>query len=254
MTPDEGVMPANFPMANAVRINAVRLIHQTNGAAKIARQEIFDNAATKSKSRRLDDGRAAGFSPTQVEAGRSAVKDRPRDFDLPRRRRERAIFCRVCRKLIDRECKRHRLLRRQPQRRHAATRALLERDDVIIVASVSCIYGIGSVETYSAMTFTLKQGTRIDQRQLIADLVALQYKRVQHDFSRGTSRVRGDCIDLFPAHYEDRAWRISLFRRRDRQDRGVRPLTGGKTDELEFIKVYANSRCHATGPAPMQRG
>src|SRR5262245_40843851 len=95
--------------------------------------------------------------------------------------------------------------------RHSATRALLERDDVIIVASVSCIYGIGSVETYSAMTFALKRGERIDQRRLIADLVALQYKRSAGDFSRGTFRVRGDTVDIFPAHYEDRAWRIHLF-------------------------------------------
>src|SRR5690242_17248339 len=87
--------------------------------------------------------------------------------------------------------------------RHSATRALMERDDVIIVASVSCIYGIGSVETYSAMTFTIKKGEKIDQRQLIADLVALQYKRTQADFTRGTFRVRGDVIDIFPAHYED---------------------------------------------------
>ena len=95
--------------------------------------------------------------------------------------------------------------------RHSATRALLERDDVIIVASVSCIYGIGSVETYSAMTFTLKQGERIDQRQLIADLVALQYKRSAGDFYRGAFRVRGDVVEIFPAHYEDRAWRVLLF-------------------------------------------
>ncbi|HZT25009.1 MAG TPA: DEAD/DEAH box helicase family protein, partial [Pseudolabrys sp.] len=95
--------------------------------------------------------------------------------------------------------------------RHSATRALLERDDVIIVASVSCIYGIGSVETYSAMTFTLKQGGKIDQRQLLADLVALQYKRTQGDFYRGSFRVRGDVVEIFPAHYEDRAWRVSLF-------------------------------------------
>src|SRR4029450_5395671 len=92
--------------------------------------------------------------------------------------------------------------------RHSATRALLERDDVVVVASVSCIYGIGSVETYTAMTFALKPGERIDQRQLIADLVALQYKRTQADFTRGTFRVRGDVIDIFPAHYEDRAWRV----------------------------------------------
>src|SRR5487761_2536444 len=91
--------------------------------------------------------------------------------------------------------------------RHSATRALLERDDVIIVASVSCIYGIGSVETYTAMTFSVKLSEKIDQRQLVTDLVALQYKRTQADFTRGTFRVRGDVIDIFPAHYEDRAWR-----------------------------------------------
>ena len=106
--------------------------------------------------------------------------------------------------------------------RHAATRALLERDDVIIVASVSCIYGIGSVETYTAMTFTVKAGERIDQRQLIADLVALQYKRSGGDFSRGVFRVRGDTIELFPAHYEDRAWRISFFGDEIEIDRRIR--------------------------------
>jgi excinuclease ABC subunit B len=132
--------------------------------------------------------------------------------------------------------------------RHAATRALLERDDVIIVASVSCIYGIGSVETYSAMTFTLKQGGQINQRQLIADLVALQYKRTQHDFFRGSFRVRGDTIDLFPAHYEDRAWRIHLFGDEIDKIEEFDPLTGAKTDELEFVKVYANS--HYVTPRP----
>ena len=106
--------------------------------------------------------------------------------------------------------------------RHSATRALLERDDVIIVASVSCIYGIGSVETYTAMTFSVKVGERIEQRQLIADLVALQYKRIQSDFARGTFRVRGDVIELFPAHLEDRAWRIGLFGDEVRVDRRVR--------------------------------
>ncbi len=132
--------------------------------------------------------------------------------------------------------------------RHSATRALLERDDVIIVASVSCIYGIGSVETYSAMTFTLKQGGKIDQRQLIADLVALQYKRTQHDFARGTFRVHGDILDLFPAHYEDRAWRIHLFGDEIEKIEELDPLTGRKTDELEFVKVYANS--HYVTPRP----
>jgi excinuclease ABC subunit B len=132
--------------------------------------------------------------------------------------------------------------------RHSATRALLERDDVIIVASVSCIYGIGSVETYTAMTFALKRGERIDQRQLIADLVALQYKRTQADFSRGTFRVRGDVIDIFPAHYEDRAWRVGLFGDTVESIEEFDPLTGHKQDELEFVKIYANS--HYVTPRP----
>jgi excinuclease ABC subunit B len=112
--------------------------------------------------------------------------------------------------------------------RHSATRALLERDDVIIVASVSCIYGIGSVETYTAMTFSMKVGERVEQRQLIADLVALQYKRTTGDFSRGTFRVRGDIIEIFPAHLEDRAWRISLFGDEIETIVEFDPLTGEK--------------------------
>ncbi|HEX5210487.1 MAG TPA: excinuclease ABC subunit UvrB, partial [Pseudolabrys sp.] len=132
--------------------------------------------------------------------------------------------------------------------RHSATRALLERDDVVIVASVSCIYGIGSVETYSAMTFTLKQGGKIDQRQLLADLVALQYKRTQADFYRGSFRVRGDTVDIFPAHYEDRAWRVHLFGDQIEKIEEMDPLTGQKTDELEFVKIYANS--HYVTPRP----
>ena len=132
--------------------------------------------------------------------------------------------------------------------RHAATRALLERDDVIIVASVSCIYGIGSVETYTAMTFTVRLGEKIDQRQLISDLVALQYKRLAGDFSRGTFRVRGDTIELFPAHYEDRAWRIGFFGDSIETIAEFDPLTGKKTQDLEFIKVYANS--HYVTPRP----
>ena len=131
--------------------------------------------------------------------------------------------------------------------RHAATRALIERDDVIIVASVSCIYGIGSVETYTAMTFSLKLGERIDQRQLINDLVALQYKRTP-DFSRGTFRVRGDTVEVFPAHYEDRAWRISFFGDEVESLAEFDPLTGKKTQDLEFIKLYANS--HYVTPRP----
>jgi excinuclease ABC subunit B len=132
--------------------------------------------------------------------------------------------------------------------RHSATRALLERDDVIIVASVSCIYGIGSVETYTAMTFAMKKGERIDQRQLIADLVALQYKRTSADFTRGTFRVRGDVIDIFPAHYEDRAWRVNMFGDTIETIEEFDPLTGHKQDELEFIKIYANS--HYVTPRP----
>jgi excinuclease ABC subunit B len=132
--------------------------------------------------------------------------------------------------------------------RHSATRALLERDDVIIVASVSCIYGIGSVETYSAMTFTLKRGDKIEQRQLLADLVALQYKRSGGDFFRGSFRVRGDVIEIFPAHYEDRAWRVSLFGDEIESIHEFDPLTGQRTDELEFVKIYANS--HYVTPRP----
>jgi excinuclease ABC subunit B len=132
--------------------------------------------------------------------------------------------------------------------RHAATRALLERDDVIIVASVSCIYGIGSVETYTAMTFALKRGDRLDQRQLLADLVALHYRRNDQSFQRGTFRVRGDTVELFPAHLEDRAWRISLFGDEVEAITEFDPLTGQKADELELVKIYANS--HYVTPKP----
>jgi excinuclease ABC subunit B len=132
--------------------------------------------------------------------------------------------------------------------RHSATRALLERDDVIIVASVSCIYGIGSVETYTAMSFTVSLGERIEQRQLIADLVALQYKRIQSDFARGTFRVRGDSIELWPAHLEDRGWRIGLFGDEVESIVEFDPLTGKTISELKFVKVYANS--HYVTPRP----
>ncbi len=132
--------------------------------------------------------------------------------------------------------------------RHAATRALLERDDVIIVASVSCIYGIGSVETYTAMSFQLKAGETISQRQLIADLVALHYVRNDGNFHRGTFRVRGDVIEVFPAHLEDRAWRVSLFGDDVEAITEFDPLTGQKTDEFEQVKFYANS--HYVTPKP----
>ncbi len=132
--------------------------------------------------------------------------------------------------------------------RHAATRALLERDDVIIVGSVSTIYGIGSVETYTAMSFALEIGQRRDQRAIIEDLVALQYKRTLADFSRGTFRVRGDVIELFPAHFEDRAWRIGLFGDEVESIAEFDPLTGHKSADLKFVKVYANS--HYVTPRP----
>ena len=120
--------------------------------------------------------------------------------------------------------------------RHAATRSLLERDDVIIVASVSCIYGIGSVETYTAMTFAVQTGEALPQRQLLADLVALHYRRSDANFTRGTFRVRGDTVELFPAHLEDRAWRISLFGDEVEAITEFDPLTGQKTDELKLIR------------------
>ncbi|EKF18064.1 excinuclease ABC subunit UvrB [Nitratireductor pacificus] len=132
--------------------------------------------------------------------------------------------------------------------RHSATRALLERDDVIIVASVSCIYGIGSVETYTAMTFQMQIGDRLDQRQLLADLVAQQYKRQDINFVRGSFRVRGDTIEIFPAHLEDRAWRISLFGDEIETITEFDPLTGQKTDDLQSVKIYANS--HYVTPRP----
>jgi excinuclease ABC subunit B len=132
--------------------------------------------------------------------------------------------------------------------RHSATRALLERDDVIVVASVSCIYGIGDVETYSAMTVTVKKNQRIEQRALINDFVALHYKRNDQNFVRGSFRVRGDTIELFPSHFEDRAWRISLFGDEIESISEFDPLTGRKTAELEQVKVYSNS--HYITPKP----
>jgi len=132
--------------------------------------------------------------------------------------------------------------------RHSATRSLLERDDVIIVASVSCIYGIGSVETYTAMTFALTVGEAVDQRQLLADFVALQYKRSDADFRRGTFRVRGDTVEIFPAHLEDRAWRLSLFGDEIESITEFDPLTGTKSGELKSVKIYANS--HYVTPRP----
>ncbi|WP_375175598.1 excinuclease ABC subunit UvrB [Pseudooceanicola sp.] len=132
--------------------------------------------------------------------------------------------------------------------RHSATRALLERDDVVIVASVSCIYGIGSVETYGAMTQDLKAGGSYDQRQVIADLVAQQYRRNDQAFQRGSFRVRGDSLEIWPAHLEDRAWRLSFFGEELEGIQEFDPLTGQKTDTFDQIRVYANS--HYVTPKP----
>ncbi|MFC0633178.1 excinuclease ABC subunit UvrB [Brevundimonas balnearis] len=132
--------------------------------------------------------------------------------------------------------------------RHAATRAILERDDVIVVASVSCIYGIGSVETYTAMTFTLKVGDTIDEAKLRADLIALQYKRNDAAFERGMFRKRGDTLEIFPVHQEDRAWRVSLFGDEIEAIAEFDPLTGAKTADLTEVTVYAAS--HYVTPRP----
>ncbi len=125
--------------------------------------------------------------------------------------------------------------------RHAATRAILERDDVIIVASVSCIYGIGSVETYTSMTFTVKAGDHYDSQELIRNLVALHYKRNDAGFGRGLFRVRGDNVELWPAHLEDRGWRFTFFGDTLESIDEFDPLTGRKAARLEAVKVYANS-------------
>ncbi len=132
--------------------------------------------------------------------------------------------------------------------RHAATRAILERRDTIIVASVSCIYGIGSVETYSEMTVEITAGEQIDRTRIIAKLVELQYRRNDTNFVRGAFRVRGDTIEIFPAHYEDRAWRLSLFGDELEVIHEFDPLTGEKTAQLESIKIYPNS--HYVTPKP----
>ncbi|MEA3044414.1 MAG: excinuclease subunit [Sphingomonadales bacterium] len=136
--------------------------------------------------------------------------------------------------------------------RHSATRSLLERDDVIIVASVSCIYGIGSVETYSAMTFALTKGQSVDQREIIRKLVALQYKRNDQAFARGNFRVRGDNLEIFPSHYEDMAWRINFFGDEIESIVEFDPLTGKKIAALEHVKVYANSHYVTPGPTMKQ--
>ncbi|RMA41344.1 excinuclease ABC subunit UvrB [Rhodophyticola porphyridii] len=132
--------------------------------------------------------------------------------------------------------------------RHSATRALLERDDVIIVASVSCIYGIGSVETYGAMTQDLIAGKEYDQRKVMADLIAQQYRRNDQAFQRGSFRVRGDSLEIWPAHLDDRAWKLSFFGEELESITEFDPLTGEKTDTFEKVRVYANS--HYVTPRP----
>src|SRR5689334_16960262 len=132
--------------------------------------------------------------------------------------------------------------------RHAATQSLLERNDVVVVASVSCIYGIGSVETYSRMVVKLETGGRIDRDVLAKALVELQYRRNDSAFQRGTFRLRGETVDIFPSHYEDRAWRVTLFGDEVEGIHEFDPLTGEKTASLQEITVYANS--HYVTPRP----
>ncbi|SEQ01013.1 Excinuclease ABC subunit B [Loktanella sp. DSM 29012] len=132
--------------------------------------------------------------------------------------------------------------------RHSATRALLERDDVIIVASVSCIYGIGSVETYGAMTQDIHVGKSYDQRKIMADLIAQQYRRNDAGFQRGCFRVRGDSLEIWPAHLDDRAWKLSFFGEELEAITEFDPLTGEKTGTFPKIRVYANS--HYVTPKP----
>ncbi len=136
--------------------------------------------------------------------------------------------------------------------RHSATRALLERPDTIIVASVSCIYGIGAVETYSEMTVKLRTGSTVEQRELMKRMVALQYQRNDQNFYRGSFRVRGDLIELFPSHLEDRAWRLSFFGDDLEGIWEIDPLTGEKTASLEEITIYPNSHYVTPRPTLMQ--
>ncbi|MBK8906553.1 MAG: excinuclease ABC subunit UvrB [Rhodospirillales bacterium] len=132
--------------------------------------------------------------------------------------------------------------------RHSATRALLERNDVIIVASVSCIYGIGAVETYAQMVVRVAAGQSFDQRDLMKRLVDLQYRRNDLGFQRGAFRVRGDVLEIYPSHYEDAAWRISMFGDDVEEISEFDPLTGEKTHELKEITIYPNS--HYVTPRP----
>jgi len=132
--------------------------------------------------------------------------------------------------------------------RHSTTRSLFERKDVIIVASVSCIYGIGSPETYSTMTFSLSKNEIIKRDRLLTKLVELQYIRNDINFFRGTFRVRGDVIDIFPSHFEDCSWRISFFGDKIEHISSVDPLTGNKLNDLDVVKIFPNS--HYVTPKP----
>ena len=132
--------------------------------------------------------------------------------------------------------------------RHAATRAILERDDCIIVASVSCIYGIGSVETYTEMTLDMVKGQQIDPRVFMGQLVELQYKRNDLAFQRGAFRVRGDCVEVFPAHYDDTAWRFDFFGDEIDNITAFDPLTGKSLHTMDAVRIYANS--HYVTPRP----
>jgi excinuclease ABC subunit B len=132
--------------------------------------------------------------------------------------------------------------------RHAATRALLERRDVVIVASVSCIYGIGSVEAYSAMVMDFQAGQTIERNELLRQLVKLQYRRNDANFARGAFRVRGDTVEIFPAHCEDRAWRLAMFGDEIEAIHEFDPLTGERHATLDKARLYANS--HYVMPQP----
>ena len=132
--------------------------------------------------------------------------------------------------------------------RHSATRSLLERDDVIIVSSVSCIYGLGSVDSYSKMTLVFKKNESYEREKIIKGLVELQYKRNDQNFYRGTFRVRGENIEIFPSHYEDEAWRITIEDNKITQIKSFDPLTGADNKEINLIKLYGNS--HYITPRP----
>lgn len=132
--------------------------------------------------------------------------------------------------------------------RHSATRAMLERRDVIVVASVSCIYGIGSAELYSQMIIKLQKGQHIELKSLTRSLVELQYQRNDHDFHRGTFRSRGDNLDIFPSHMEDQAWRINFFGDEIEAISAFDPLTGEKLGSMDEVQIFANS--HYVTPRP----